>query len=440
MANIAPLVEKALSVLPEAEASSGIPYVDPVTKSVSYRRKPDFISVTRGPGMSSPLSIGLSAAKGLAVAWQVPFLAVNHMQAHALTPRLVNALKNGEKIDAWDTEPAESVQEEQQQQKPEFPFLSLLLSGGHTMLVLTRSATSHSILAESAGNAAIGDMLDKLARSILPKSIIKESQNVMYGALLETFAFDLPAPNSNSDPPPSSEFTEAEYNYVYHPPAKRADEVAPYISPTYGWRLTPPLHETRAMKYNLTGLGGQVNSVLLRKSPIDLPERRELARETLRLAFHHVANRVVFALDRLAGGPQSQKRPQTKRPDVPRTLVVSGGVASNRFLMHVVAKVLESRGYGPNVVEIVRPPPQLCTDNAAMIAWTAAEMWEAGWRSDLSVLAQRVWSVDRGGEDSERWSLELTESEKTGQNLMGMMALEGWHRVGEEQEGTEGDS
>ncbi|KAK4143251.1 uncharacterized protein C8A04DRAFT_37612 [Dichotomopilus funicola] len=466
VANIGPLVNKAVLALPETSSTAfGIRYVDPVTKSVSYRRKPDFVSVTRGPGMSSPLSIGLSTAKGLAAAWQVPLLAVNHMQAHALTPRLVEALKNGEKASASasasETEPAKPAgkkPKKKPQQKPEFPFLSLLLSGGHTMLVLTRSAVSHSILAEAKGTTAIGDMLDKLARTILPEPTIKDSKNVMYGALLESFAFDLPDPSPSSDsnsdsnnpnsntptsnptsnPPP--EFTEAEYNYIYEPPAKRADEIAPYISPTYGWQLTPPLHETRAMKYNLSGLHGQAKNIMLQKFIVDVPERRELARETMRLAFHHVANRVVFALDRFAGGPQSQKRPQTKRPDVPRTLVVSGGVASNRFLMHVVAKVLASRGYGPDVVKVVRPPPQLCTDNAAMIAWTAMEMWEAGWRSELSVLAEKTWSIDRGGDDSESWSLELREDEKEGRQTKGMMAREGWYRVDGDQQRIEGDS
>src|SRR3546814_1426485 len=64
------------------------------------------------------------------------------------------------------------------------------------------------------------------------------------------------------------------------------------------------------------------------------------------------------------------------------TLVVAGGVASNRFLAHVLRTTLAARGF-PGV-RLVAPPVALCTDNAAMVAWTAMEMYEAGWRSDLS--------------------------------------------------------
>ncbi len=97
---LAGLIEKSLAFLP---SNGGAP-------------RPDFVSVTRGPGMRSNLNTGLFTAKGLAVAWRVPLVGVHHMQAHALTPRLVSAIS-----DAKIT--------------PDFPFLSVLVSGGHTLLV-----------------------------------------------------------------------------------------------------------------------------------------------------------------------------------------------------------------------------------------------------------------------------------------------------------------
>jgi glycoprotease/Kae1 family metallohydrolase len=403
MAEVAGLVESALQFLPPAESGQqGVPVRSRATGEITYRRKPDFISVTRGPGMTSSLATGLTMAKGLAVAWGVPLLAVHHMQAHALTPRLMTALK-------------------QSQQKPAFPFLSLLVSGGHTQLLLSRSLDAHTILAESS-NVAIGDMLDKCARLILPRAVLESAGNVMYGAQLETFAFP---PSCSSSKPDAAPFAAAAAattsrgansvvpDFNYSPPLKRADEIKRYTSPDHGWTLTPPLVESRQMAYDFSGLGGQVQAIMHKNPDMDEAQRRELARATMRLAFEHLASRVIFALNdpvvqTMAGlakrvttttsSSTTTTAEQRDRETGPasttriKTLVVSGGVASNRFLMHVLRATLRVRGFGS--VEIVRPPAEMCTDNAAMIAWAGMEMWEAGWRTELDVLPLRKWSMD----------------------------------------------
>src|ERR1700744_6379557 len=119
--------------------------------------RPDFVSVTRGPGMRSNLNTGIFTAKGLAVAWGVPLVGVHPMAAHALTPRLISAVSQG-KI------------------KPEVPLWSLLVSGGHTLLVRSKSLASHRILAETA-DIAVGDSLDKIARSVLPEDLLQEAKS-----------------------------------------------------------------------------------------------------------------------------------------------------------------------------------------------------------------------------------------------------------------------
>ncbi|KAK4154630.1 tRNA N6-adenosine threonylcarbamoyltransferase [Chaetomidium leptoderma] len=433
-ANVAPLVQAAVRALPRGDWR-GISDCPPESdEMLAFRRKPDFISVTRGPGMASSLSVGLTMAKGLAVAWQVPLVAVHHMQAHALTPRMVNALEH--------TLP---------QPNPEYPFMSLLVSGGHTQLLLSRSVTSHSILAE-AKNIAIGDMLDKCARAILPADVIAQAGDVMYGALLETFAFPPsdPAPSSSIDPsiikdpykltPPLPDTTtttssssssrdqyeaaaaqQQKHGYIYTAPARRADEIKPYCSPTYGWILTPPLADRREMAYDFSGFGGQVQRIMQQNPAMDVPQRRALARETMRIAFEHLASRIIFALDDLCGAREKAaaaaaatqlelqiQHHQTIQPElegtqkpntgpllvVVETLVVSGGVASNSFLALVLREMLRVRGHGPETLRVVRPPARLCTDNAAMIAWAGMEMYEAGWVSRVDVLPQRKWAMD----------------------------------------------
>ena len=275
--NLAALIAKALDVLPDTGSS-----------------KPDFISVTRGPGMRSSLTTGLDTAKGLAVAWQIPLVGVNHMQAHALTPRLVFALSGTSSNAA-----------------PAFPFLSLLVSGGHTLLVHSKTLCDHVILATTT-NIAIGDCIDKIARLVLPSDILQREGGTMYGRHLERFAF----PNGSGD-------------HDYTAPNSRAEEIA-RKNTKWGWTLVPPLAETRsgskskAMEFTFTGLGSAVKRICEGKEMMEDEERIDIAKESMRLAFEHLASRVGWALrDLKANGSEVA------------TLVVSGGVASNAYLRTV---------------------------------------------------------------------------------------------------------
>jgi N6-L-threonylcarbamoyladenine synthase len=411
-AHLGPLVKEALGHLPLAKEPAPMPLAGGADDGEAaawwrrhlwvdgtLRRKPDFVSVTRGPGMMSNLASGLNTAKGLALAWDVPLLGVNHMQAHALTPRLVSALEDG----------METERSEQPDHESAFPFFSLLVSGGHTLLVQSRGLTDHSILA-SASNIAIGDMIDKCARAIIPASLMNQTENVMYGALLERFAFP-ERDYANQDP-----VYDLGYDYGYEPPARRADEIEVFDSGR-GWTLTPPLSLSgtgqRAMTYDFAGINGQVQRLVEHDVPdMGLEDRRLLARHVMRLAFEHLVSRLIFALNKdtdekrkLAKTSQSPDHAATTTTTTSSgsedttldagavsTVVVAGGVASNRYLQHVLRRMLEARGFGH--LRVVAPPPPLCTDNAAMIAWTGMEMWEAGWRSQMDILALRKWPVD----------------------------------------------
>ncbi len=98
----------------------------------------DAIAVTSGPGLIGSLLVGLSAAKGYALAWGVPFVGVNHLEGHLFAPLL-------------------------EQSDLEWPLLTLLVSGGHTMIVLQRGPGEHQVLGETIDDAA-GEAYDKVAR------------------------------------------------------------------------------------------------------------------------------------------------------------------------------------------------------------------------------------------------------------------------------------
>lgn len=419
--NLANLVDKALRFLPPVketgEQRDAGSTVGLSPRSGTYgdhtRRKPDFISVTRGPGMRSSILTGLDTAKGLSVAWQVPLVGVHHMQAHLLTPRLVSALeahKSQPKEDAGAT--------------VEFPFLSILVSGGHTILVHSASVVEHSILGETV-DIAIGDCIDKLARLILPPSYLAESKTTMYGKALEAFAF----PNGPSD------YSD------YVPPATRQDEMIKVENTQWGWSFGIPFVGTRLVRFTFSGFLSSVERQLqkIEASHIErgsgevedfLPHeaRVALARDVMRVCFEHLASRTVIALESMWEKRQTahnqegkslenirkeKKRawslrqtrmeqttddnnPQLDDGDI-KTLVVSGGVAANRFLISLLRTFLDVRGF--QHVKIVAPPPKLCTDNAAMIGWAGMEMYDLGWQTDLGVKALRKWTLDKSVDD-----------------------------------------
>lgn len=352
--NMASLVDKALRHLPApTDKQRSIHLADGST-----RRVPDLISATRGPGMRSNLAVGLDTGKALSVAWQIPLVGVHHMQAHLLTPRLVSSLEESDSPGMAHS--------------PQFPFLSILVSGGHSILVHSKSITDHKIMASSA-DIAMGETLDKAAREIIPADLLEQSKTTMYGKALEQFVF----PNGPAD------FAD------YKPPMNRGDEIAQRQSP-WGWSLTTPFANTRALQLSFSSVSSMVRKIVKdREGKLTHQERVDLGRETMRVSFEHLASRTIIALEEL--------RIRNQNEEEVKTLVVSGGVAANKFLMTVLRSFLDVRGF--EQIQIVAPPPYLCTDNAAMIGWAGIEMFEAGWRTDLSCRALRKWTLDAQAED-----------------------------------------
>ncbi|KAK0389403.1 hypothetical protein NLU13_2978 [Sarocladium strictum] len=352
--SLAKLVRRAINHLPKPASNQQLTRKLCYADDGSPRLVPDFVSVTRGPGMTTNLAIGMDTAKGLSVAWGVPFIGVHHMQAHALTPQLVSALN----MPPFALPP-----------RPHFPFLSLLVSGGHTQLVLSTNLTTHRILATTL-DSAIGNVLDQTARLILPASEIASSPDVMYGRLLESFAF----PPEDPDP----------YGF-FKPYASRGEEMV--AKPTgYGWTIPLPFRQSREVAFSFSSIYSTVHRITTSNRSMPLAERRALARHTLASAFQHLIGRICLAIE---------ADPATLLPALRNSLVVAGGVASNKFLMHVLRETLKVRV--PQLegkLEVVSPPVELCTDNAAMIAWAGMEMFENGWHTDLGATPVPKWPMD----------------------------------------------
>jgi N6-L-threonylcarbamoyladenine synthase len=215
--------------------------------------------------------------------------------------------------------------------------------------------------------------LDKAARAILPDWALGPP----YGKALEDFAFD----GTNG------------YNYT--PPKKRQDELERRMT-QWGWSIGPPLADSkgaekssRRMMYSFAGVLNTVERVMEGENGASrsIEERRELAQETMRVVFEHLTSRIMLYLHDLPRGHR----------DKFNTIVLSGGVAANAFLRHVLRSTLDVRGFEHIALET--PPAELCTDNALMVAWAGVEMYDAGYESDTGIQALKKWSMDPGAED-----------------------------------------
>ncbi|KAI2477588.1 Glycoprotease pgp1 mitochondrial [Pyrenophora tritici-repentis] len=360
--SLATLVGEAIRCLPmqDGELPSEDDRTGPIPVDITTRTLPDFVSVTRGPGMRSNLFTGLDTAKGLAVAWQKPLVGVHHMQAHALTPRLVSALDAYKELNEPEAEclPNGTIGRNPTQAhvSPDFPFLSVLASGGHTLLIHSASLTDHRVLG-STNDIAIGECLDKIARVVLPPEVLQATKSTMYGALLEDFAFPVSLreePASHDTPTLSSDLPvcsadkykntfQHQYSW-YEVPLNNEDSMIRNVT-AWGWALNRPLTKSgggikinslemsfsgittmieRIVRYGMDPITRKLNKKERAATEVSLEERRDLARETMRAAFEHVASRVVLGL-------QSQQELLEANPAV----VMAGGVAANSFFRHM---------------------------------------------------------------------------------------------------------
>ncbi|GAA6004661.1 hypothetical protein JCM10207_000971 [Rhodosporidiobolus poonsookiae] len=309
----------------------------------------DAFAFTRGPGMYGCLSACAGAAKALAAATGKPLLGVHHMQAHALTPLLTASLSPSP------------------HPTPSFPFLTLLLSGGHTLLLAASSLSAFRILA-TTHDESIGACLDKASRALgIPRELGGGSQ----GAALERFA----CPGGALE---AEETREAEREE--HEAAQRE-----------GWKMPAfPTPFKADLAFSYAGLRSSLTR-LLPSSMEDwsTPRRRATARAFMLAAFAQIEDKVALALRQAEGGGEERTR----------GLVVSGGVASNLILRERLRTKLDALGY-PDL-PLIFPPPAFCTDNAAMIAFVGLLRLERGRVDPLTVMQQSKWSIEECEADFE---------------------------------------
>jgi N6-L-threonylcarbamoyladenine synthase len=268
----------------------------------------DAIAAAAGPGLIGGLIVGSTAAKGIAWAAGKPFIAVNHLEAHALAARLDPGV--------------------------EFPFLLLLVSGGHTQLLVCEAVGCHRQLGSSRDDAA-GEAFDKTAKLL-------------------------------------------GLGYPGGPAIERAAEGGE----ARRFALPRPMLGRSGCDFSFSGLKTAVRQIAAdmdaRAGPLGPRDIADLA-AAVELAICDAL------LDRTANAVRWFRR----QHPAGRSLVAAGGVAANRRLRQLLAALAAD-----SALEFVAPPPALCTDNGAMIAWAGLERLRLGLTDGLDAPVRPRWPLD----------------------------------------------
>ena len=268
----------------------------------------DGVAATAGPGLVGGVMVGLAAGKAVALARGLPFSAVNHLEGHAVSVRLT----------------AEAP----------YPFLLLLVSGGHCQLLDVRGVGEHRRLGSTLDDAA-GEAFDKIAAVL-----------------------GLPYPGG---------------------PA--LERLAAGGDPTR-FALPRMLLGHRGCDFSFSGLKTAAARLAEREVATDR-DRADLAAAVQAAIARQLAERSAVALRLHAAQHEAE------HGDAGRLFVVAGGVAANAHVRAELERTAFAAGY-----RFAAPPLAYCTDNAAMIALAGAERLALGWADGLDAPARPRWPLD----------------------------------------------
>lgn len=281
---------------------------DAVQKSALAWSDIDGIAATAGPGLIGGVMTGLMAAKGLALALNIPLIAVNHLEGHALSARLSEDCP--------------------------FPYLLLLVSGGHTQLLSVEGVGRYTRLGSTIDDAA-GEAFDKTAKLMnlgFPGGPALEHM-ARFG---NANAFDLPKPLCQR---PGADFSFAGLKTATRRALEKAD-----------------------------------NSCEQLKADLAASFQKTVAE----ILANRTANAMTMFTQSLSADTQA-----------PYRFVVAGGVAANSVIREALAQLCQAQGF-----DMFAPPLEFCGDNAAMIALAGAEHLARGHTDSLSARARPRWPLD----------------------------------------------
>lgn len=296
-------------VVPEVSARAHLSRIESLVEEALARAKIsledlDGIAATCGPGLIGGVMIGAMMGKALASVLQKPFLAINHLMAHALTPRLFSEIP--------------------------FPYLLLLVSGGHCQLLVARSPLDYDLLGSTLDDA-VGEAFDKVGRML--------GIDYPAGSTIERLA-------QKGNP--------RAYNFP-----------------------KPLLNRKDSCDFSFSGLKTAARQ-LIEQFANSLDEKKNDICASFQYTVGEILkNRSQNALRQCLGAEIHLN-----------AFVMAGGVASNVYLYSQLESV--SRDY---VTSFKAPPPEYCVDNGAMVAWAGVELMGLGVSSSLDFSPRPRWPL-----------------------------------------------
>ena len=335
-------------VVPEIAARAHVERLTPLIEAVladagMTLADVDAIAATAGPGLIGGVMVGLVTAKALAMAADKPLIAINHLEGHALSPRLADPTLA-------------------------FPYLLLLVSGGHCQLLLVQGVGAYRRLATTIDDA-LGEAFDKTAKILglgypggpavealaatgnaravpLPRPLLGSAEPHFSFAGLKSAVMRAKQAMGEGSACPSTSSGRADLGMAQRKRSAHAEPVEPQAAGGQPRALTPAYTDADI-------------AAAFQQSAIDC-----------------ILDRTRRALE--------QTGPVT-------ALVVAGGVAANRAIRAALERLAAEHKLG-----FVAPPLALCTDNAAMIAWAGIE--RLGQSDALDFSPRPRWPLDPAAE------------------------------------------
>jgi len=296
-------------VVPEIAARAHVDLLDGIISRAMKEAGVSFaklsgVAAAAGPGLIGGVIVGLTTAKAIAMVHGTPLIAVNHLEAHALTARLTEQL--------------------------DFPYCLFLASGGHTQIVAVVGVGLYLRLGTTVDDA-IGEAFDKVAKML-----------------------GLPYPGG-----PQVERAAASGN-----PRR-------FAFPRPMWGRTDA-------NFSLSGLKTAVRNEASRIAPLKRQDVNDLCASFQAAVLDSTADRLSVGL-----------RLFHEQFGTPNALVAAGGAAANQAIRTTLRQVADRAR-----TRLILPPPALCTDNGAMIAWAGAERLALGMTDTMDVQPRARWLLD----------------------------------------------
>lgn len=297
-------------VVPELAARAHVSHLDHIIARASADAgvalsELDGIAATAGPGLIGGVLVGLTTAKALAAALGKPLIAVNHLEAHALTARLTDGLV--------------------------FPYLLLLVSGGHSQFVLVNGVGDYQRWGSTIDDA-LGEAFDKVAKLL----------------------------------------------GLGNPGGPEVERQARLGDPRR-FKFPRPLLKEDRLDFSFSGLKTAVRLAAEEIAPLTMQDVADVC-----ASFQFAVTDIVVTRARAA-----LARFRCELPDAAPVLVVAGGVAANQAIGDGLRAAASDAG-----ARLVVPPIPLCTDNGAMVAWAGAERLALHDTDGFDIAAKARWPLD----------------------------------------------